>query len=53
MTFQAQRTQTRPPDPVGSWDRHAARLLALLEDNPDDALTIADMRERGIAAPPR
>jgi hypothetical protein len=39
------------PEPPGCWDRDAARLLALLEATPGDAVTIAEMRERGIAAP--
>jgi hypothetical protein len=51
MTIEAQRTRTRQPDPVNASDRDAVRLLALLEANSGDALTIADMRERGIAAP--
>lgn len=51
MTIEAQRTRTRQPDPVNASDRQAARLLALLEANSGEALTIADMRERGIAAP--
>ena len=51
MTIEAQRTRTRQPDPVNALDRHATRLLALLEANSGDAFTIADMRERGIAAP--
>lgn len=51
MTLQAQHARTRQPEPANSWDRDAARLLALLEGNPDDALTIAAMRERGIDTP--
>ena len=51
MTFQAQRTRTLPPEPDSSWGRDAARLLALLEENPDDTMTIAAIRERGIDTP--
>ncbi len=51
MTIEALRRRARQPEPDSSWDRDAARLLALLEDNPDDALTIADMRELGIPTP--
>jgi hypothetical protein len=32
-------------------DRDLARLLALLEADPAGALTIADLRERGLKAP--
>ena len=51
MTIQAQRTRSWPPEPESSWDRDAARLLALLEDKPHDAVTIASMREHGIETP--
>jgi len=51
MTVQAWRARTRRPEPRSGWDRDAARLLALLEDNADCALTTDDMRERGIATP--
>ena len=51
MTLQARQARTRQREPENSWDRDATRLLALLEANSGDALTIADMRERGIAAP--
>ena len=51
MTTQVQRPRTREPDSGSSWDPDATRLLALLEANPDDAMTVADIRERGIAAP--
>jgi len=51
MTVQARRARTRRPEPLSRWDHDASRLLAMLEDNPTCALTIDDMRERGIAAP--
>lgn len=51
MTFRAQRTGTRQPEPESSWDRDATRLLAMLEDNLADAVTIAAIRERGIDTP--
>jgi len=51
MTIQARRTATRRPRPDTTWERDAARLLALLEDNPDGAVTLAEMHERGIDAP--
>ena len=51
MTIQAQRTRTRQPEPESCWDRDVARLLALLEDNPHGAVTIAAMREHGIETP--
>jgi hypothetical protein len=51
MTVQAGHARTRRPEPLSCWDRDAARLLALLEDTPNCALTIDDMRERGISAP--
>ena len=50
MTVQARRARTRRPEPLSRWDHDASRLLAMLEDNPTCALTIDDMRERGIAA---
>ncbi|MBV9311340.1 MAG: hypothetical protein JOZ73_10935 [Solirubrobacterales bacterium] len=37
--------------PQGLDDREAARLLALLEDESTEVLTIEDMRARGIQAP--
>ncbi len=49
MTVATQRTTARP-EPDSSWDRDAARALALLEDNPD-GVTIAAMRARGIQRP--
>jgi len=51
MTIQAQRTRSRGPEPESSWRRDAARLLALLETQPHDAVTIATMREHGIETP--
>jgi hypothetical protein len=51
MSIQAQHTRTRRPEPESSWDRDTARLLALLQDNPHDAVTIAAMREHGIETP--
>jgi hypothetical protein len=51
MTIRAQRTRSRQPEPDTGWDRDMARTLALLEDSPDAAVTISDMRERGIHAP--
>jgi len=51
MTIQAQRTRARGPEPESSWRRDAARLLALLETQPHDAVTIATMREHGIETP--
>ncbi|HYB26191.1 MAG TPA: hypothetical protein VEF89_06235 [Solirubrobacteraceae bacterium] len=51
MTLRAQGTRTRRREPESSWDRDAARLLALLEDNADDAMTIAVMRQCGIETP--
>jgi len=51
MTSEDQGTRTLPPEPDSSWGRDAARLLALLEDNPDDTITIAAIRERGIDTP--
>jgi hypothetical protein len=51
MTIQVQRTRTRQPEPESSWDRDVARLLALLQDNLHDAVTIATMLEHGIETP--
>jgi hypothetical protein len=51
MTIQPPRTRSRRPEPESSWRRDAARLLALLEDNPHDAVTIAGMLEHGIETP--
>jgi len=51
MTLHAQHPRASQPEPERAWDRAAARLLALLADNPHDALTIAAMRERGIDTP--
>ena len=51
MSIQAQHTRTNRPEPESGWDRDAARLLALLEENPVDAVTIAGMREHGIETP--
>ena len=51
MTIQAQRTRSRRPEPESPWGRDAARLLALLEEGPHDAVTIASMREHGIESP--
>ena len=51
MIVQAQGTQTQENQPGTSWDRDTARVLALFEDNRDNAFTIADLRELGIHAP--
>ena len=51
MTFRARRTKTHWPKPESAWDRDTARLLARLEDNLVDAMTIAAIRERGIDTP--
>ena len=51
MTIHTQHATTRRPEPESSWDRDAARLLAMLEANPHDAVTIAAIRERGIQTP--
>jgi hypothetical protein len=50
MTFQARHARTRQREQENAWDRGPARLLALLEDHPDDALTIAAMRTQVMYA---
>jgi hypothetical protein len=51
MTLQARQARTCQREPENAWDRDAARLLALLENNPDHAVPIAAMHERGIDTP--
>lgn len=51
MTIHGHYTRSRRPEPESSWRRDAARLLALLEDKPHDAVTIATMLEHGIETP--
>ena len=51
MIIQAQGAKTLENAPVASWDRDTARVLALLEDNRDDAVTIGDLRELGVHTP--
>lgn len=51
MTLRVDPTRSHRPEPDTAWDRDTARILALLDDSPDDAVTISDMRERGIHAP--
>jgi hypothetical protein len=51
MNIHAQARKAQQDEPGTSWDRHAARLLALLEYNRHDAVTITTMREHGIETP--
>jgi len=51
MIIHAQARKAQQDEPGTSWDRHAARLLALLEDNRHDAVTITTMLEHGIETP--
>jgi hypothetical protein len=51
MIIRAQARKAQQDEPGTSWDRHAARLLTLLEDNRHDAVTITTMLEHGIETP--
>jgi hypothetical protein len=49
--IRAIRATSEPDSPPRPVDRDVARLLALLEDQCAEAVTITELRERGIAAP--
>ena len=51
MTIEAQHTRTRQPDPGNSSDRRRGTPAGAAGSQPGDAVTIAAMRERGIATP--
>jgi len=51
MGIRAVRASTETGDLLRLRDRDVARLLALLEDDCAEAVTISELRERGIEAP--
>lgn len=53
MGIRAVRASTETGDLRRLRDRDVARLLALLEDDCTEAVTISELRERGIESPLR
>jgi len=51
MGIRAARASTEPGDLRRLGDRDTVRLLAVLEDNRAEAVTISELRERGIETP--
>ena len=51
MGIRAARASTEPGDLPRLGDRDTVRLLAVLEDNCAEAVTISELRERGIETP--
>ena len=51
MIIHAQARKAQQDEPGTAWDRDAARMLALFEDNRHHAVTITTMREHGIETP--